>query len=62
MSVKWIELDSGRPNSWDDDTRIDSMFQCIVGWKVEVWMLFVGTRSLELQVKLVYRLIVGLLG
>ena len=41
---------------------MDLLFQCVVGWTVEVYMLFLGTKSLELHVKLVYRLIVGFLG
>ena len=41
---------------------MDLLFQCVVGWTVEFYMLFLGTKSLELHVKLVYRLIVGFLG
>ena len=68
MPVKCIELNFGKPSCSDDDTlthwALGWIYYSNVSWGEQLrsscysW----GSKSLELHVKLVYRLIVGFLG
>jgi len=68
MLVKWFELDSSKPISYNDDTLAlwapgwIHRFWCIVGWKASVWMSFMGKKYLEMHTMLVYRVIFELQG